>query len=156
MATETKTYDPAGIAISIGGAIITGVEPGTFVTVVRSQNTWEQTIGPDGIELIRTKKNDRSALFTLTLRQSAPSNKILSNLANRDEKDSDGIVPVSITDINSPDTVYMTGKGYIQKPADGAYGDVPQPRVWQIFLSEVPMVHGGTPATPALTDTLSA
>ena len=155
MPPEIKHYDPAGIAIAIGGKDITGIEPGTFVTLTRTQNNYDTTIGPDGIEIIRTKRNDRTTLFTLTLRQSAPSNRILSNLANRDEKSGDGIVPVSITDINSPDTVYMTGKGWIQKPADAAFGDAPQPRAWQLMLSEVPMTHGGTPAQDALTETLA-
>ncbi len=153
--TETKTYDPAGIVITIGGAIITGIAAGTFVQLVRNVNNYDLTIGGDGQEGIRTKRNDRSALLTLTLAHTANANKLLSNLANRDEADSDGVVPVSITDLASPDTVYLAGKGWIEKPADAAFADTPQGRAWAVRLVSIPMSHGGTPATAALAETLS-
>lgn len=155
MATETKSYDPAGIILIIGGIRITGYEPGTFIQLVRNVNNWESTIGPDGEDLIRTKLNDRSALLTLTLRQSALSNEVLSNWALKGEVPAeDGLSPdvtdVSITDLNSPDLNLTTGKGWVQKPADAAYGDSPQPRAWQIYMSIVPMVMPGTPGQAAV------
>lgn len=155
MATEVKTYDPAQVQASVGGAIITGFEPGTFINVVRNVNNFEYTVGPDGKDGIRTKRNDRSALFTFTLRQSSVGNLILSNLANRDEVDSDGVVPVSITDLLSPDTEFLSASGWIEKPADGTFGETPQPRAWLIRLAEVPMTHGGNPATAILQGTLT-
>lgn len=154
-ATETKTYDPAEVTLTVGGAILSGFEPGTFITVVRNVNNYDWTVGPDGVEGIRTKRNDRSALLTLTLRQVSTSNFILSNLANRDETGNDGVVPVSLTETAAPDTEYVTGKGWIEKPADANFAETPQGRAWQIRLSTVPMVHGGTPATAALADTIS-
>ncbi len=155
MATDLKTYDPAGIILQVGGKIISGFEPGTFISLVRTVDTWVLTIGPDGVDGIRTKSNNRSALMTMTLRQSATSNLILSNLANAGEvAGEDGLSPdvvdVSITDLNSPDVNYTTGKGWIQKPADGVFADTPQGRAWQIMMLIVPMVHGGTPGQAAV------
>ena len=155
MPTETKTYDPAGLIVTIGGAIITGFAKGTFISLVRNVNNFDFEVSPDGEEGIRTKKNDRSGLLTLTLAQTALANFLLANLANRDEKDGDGVVPISITDELSPDTTYLSGKGWIQKPADGTFAETPQGRNWQLQLAEVPMVHGGTPATAALAGTLT-
>ncbi len=155
MATETKTYDPANVVVTVGGAILSGYEPGTFVALVREVNNFTFTVGPDGEEGVRTKSNNRSAVLTLTLRQTAASNLILSNLATRDEQDSDGVVPIAITDISNPDTVYLTGKGWIEKPADGNFAETPQGRAWQLRMADVPMVHAGTPATAALTEQLA-
>lgn len=155
MATETKTYNPANIVVTVGGRILTGFAPGTFVNLVREVNNFNFRVSADGTEGTRTKTNNRSALFTFTLEQVAASNLILSNLANRDEQQGDGVVPISITDISSPDTVYLTGKGWIEKPADGAFAETPQGRAWAIRLADVPMVHGGTPATEALSASLT-
>ncbi len=156
MTTEVKTYDPRAISLSIGGHLVSGYEPGSFITITRAVNNYDFNIGPDGKEGIRTKRNDRSALLTLVLRQTAPSNLVLSNLANRDEgEESDGVVPISVTDTLSPDVNYLSAKGWIEKPADATYAETPQGRSWQLRLAEVPMVHGGTPAAAALAETLA-
>ncbi len=155
MATEVKTYDPAQIALVVGGFLVTGFEPGTFVTVVRSVSNYGWTVGPDGVEGIRTKLNDKSALMTITLRQTSPANFVLSNFANKDETEGNAVVPVSLADANSPDTEFVSAKGWIEKPADANYAETPQGRAWQIRLAEVPMVHGGTPSTEALAETLT-
>ena len=155
MTTETKTYDPASINLTIGGHTLSGFEPGTFITITRTQNNFDWDIGPDGKEGIRTKRNDRSALLTFVLRQTAISNLVMSNLANRDEaEDSDGVVPVGVTDSGSPDVNYLSAKGWVEKPADATYAETPQGRSWAFRLAEVPMVHGGTPVATALADTL--
>ncbi len=156
MPTEVKTYDPAAISINIGGHLVSGFEPGSFVTLTRSVNNYDFSVGPDGKEGIRSKRNDRSALLTLVLRQTAPSNLVLSNLANKDEAaDSDGVVPVGITDILAPDVNFLSAKGWIEKPADATYAETAQGRSWQLRLAEVPMGHGGTPATAALASTIT-
>lgn len=155
MPTDVKTYDPAQIQLSVGGAILTGYEPGTFVTLTRNVDNFTATIGPDGKELIRTKSNDRSGLLTFTLRQSSVANLILSNLANRDEVDSDGVVPCILSDLNNPDTEFASPKAWVQKPPDAVFADTPQGRPWQIYLAEVPMTHGGNPSTAALQGTIT-
>ena len=114
MATRITTYDPAQIQVTVGGAILTGFEPGTFVNLTRAVNNFDYSVGPDGKEGIRAKRNDRSGMFTFTLRQASVGNLILSNLANRDEVDGDGVVPVQITDLNNPDTQYISGAAWIE------------------------------------------
>ena len=155
MATDIKTYDPAQIQVSVGGAILTGYEPGTFINLTRNVNNYDWTIGPDGKEGIRTKRNDRSGLLTFTLRQSSVANFILSNLANRDEVDSDGVVPILISDLNNADTEFSSAKGWVEKPSDAVFAETPQGRPWMIRLAEVPMTHGGNPSTAALQGTLT-
>ena len=153
--TDVKTYDPAQVQVTVGGAILTGFGDGTFITITRTQNSFTSQVSPDGKELIRTKINDRSALLTFTLQQVSVANLILSNLANRDEVDSDGVVPVQIIDLTSEDTIFVSGKGWIEKPPDGIFANTPQGRAWLIRLAEVPMTHGGTPSTAALQGTIS-
>lgn len=153
--TEVKTYSPAEIQVNVGGAILTGFAAGTFINITRTQNNFDSQVGPDGTELIRTKRNDRSALLTFTLSQVSTANLILSNLANRDEVDSDGVVPVQVLDLINGETQFISGKGWIEKPADAVFADSPQGRPWQIRVAEMPMNHAGTPGTEALQGTLS-
>lgn len=153
-ATDVKTYNPADVQVNIGGRIITGYEAGTFIQLERSVNNYDWSIGPDGVDGIRTKRNDRSALLTVTLRQSSVGNLVLANLANRDEVSADGVVPVQITELKT-NTRFVTAKGWIEKPPGVGYADNPQPRAWQIRLSEVPFELAGNPTVEALTGTLS-
>ncbi len=156
MPTDVKTYDPALVQVTIGGAIITGYEPGTFIQIVRTVNNFDFTVSPDGKEGVRTKRNDRSALFTFTLRQTAEDNLVLSNLANRDEAQSDGVVPIQVIDLaNNGETIYEAAKAWIEKPADATFAETAQGRPWQIRIAELPMRTAGTPTTAALTATLT-
>lgn len=155
MATEIKTYDPASVILSIGGHIVSGYESGSFIRLAREVENFTYTVGPDGKEGVRTKRNHRGGLLTLTLRQTAASNYVLSNLANRDEAGADGVVPISIADLNSPDTEFVSAKGWIQKPPDIEYGQEAQGRAWTLMLGEVPIIQAGTPSTAALQGTLT-
>lgn len=158
MATEVKTYDPAKVSVSVGGLLLTGFEPGTFITIVRTVNNFDYSVGPDGVDGIRTKRNDRSALLTLTLRQASVSNLPLSNMAAQDEVTADAVYPISISDLADPDgnTVYEAGKCWVEKPADVNYAETPQGRAWQLRIADLPMRTGGTPGTAALDSTLVA
>ena len=155
MPTDVKTYDPAKVQVAIGGAILTGFGDGTFVTITRTVNNFDSQVSPDGVDLIRTKKNDRSALLTFTLNQASAANLILSNLANRDEVDSDGVVPILVSDLSNPDTQFASGKGWIEKPSDAVFANTPQGRPWALRMAEVPMKHAGNPSTAALQGTLT-
>ncbi len=154
MATDVKTYNPAKVQVTIGGVIITGFEPGTFITLTRNVNNYDFSVSPDGSEGVRSKRNDRSALLTLTMQQASVANFVLSNLANRDEVDSDGVVPVQINEIGT-DTEFVSAKGWIEKPSDAVYAETAQGRPWAIRLADVPMTHGGNPTTAALQSTLT-
>lgn len=155
MAVDVKTYDPAQTQVVIGGVILTGYEPGTFITISRNVNNYDYSVSPDGVEGVRAKRNDRSALLTFVMRQTSTSNLVLTNLANRDEVDSDGVVPAQVTDLNNQDTQYISGKAWIEKPADAVYAETAQGRSWAIRMAEVSMNHGGNPATAALQGTLA-
>lgn len=153
-ATDVKTYDPAQVQMNVGGSIITGFEAGTFISIVRNVNNFDWSVGPDGKEGIRTKRNDRSALVAFTLRQTSVGNLIMSNLANRDEVASDGVVPIQVTELGT-DTRFVSGKGWIEKPADVEYSETPSGRAWQVRMAEVPFEIAGNPTVEALTGTLT-
>lgn len=150
-----QNYDPAGVALSIGGSLMSGFEDGTFITVARNTALFNKKVSADGTNVIRTRINDRTATLTLTLQQGSPSNLILSHLATRDEARLDGVVSVSLTDVNSPDTQFISSKAYVDKPADGEYATNATGRRWTLQLVEVPMVHGGAPSVEALVTTLT-
>jgi len=153
MATQIKTYDPAAISMSVANIIVSGFEPGTFITLTRNTNNFVTTLGPDGKELIRTKRNDRSAMLTLTLRQSSDSNLSLANLAEQDEKNADGLVEIGISDATEgagASAIEFSGTGWVEKPSDASFAETPQPRAWIFRLAEVSMRHAGIPTKEVL------
>lgn len=155
MASDVKNYDPAGVAVVFGGFLITGFAKGSFIRIVRSQANFTHSVSADGREHVRNKTNDRSAMCEIMLEQTALANLVLSNAASRDEAQGDVVVPFAVTDVNSPDTIYASGKAWIEKPADAVLAEQSQPRTWQIKLLEVPMKHAGTPGVAVLTQALS-
>ncbi|PWU04930.1 MAG: DUF3277 domain-containing protein, partial [Verrucomicrobia bacterium] len=79
-----RTYDPKNIICTINGAQISGYTEATFIEVVRDSPTWTKVVGADGL-VTRGKTNDFSGTLTLTLKQSSPSNDVLSGLLALDE-----------------------------------------------------------------------
>jgi hypothetical protein len=151
--TILKNYDPSQVVLTVGGRIMTGYGEGTFITLVRNKNNFELIVNPTGDESVRSKVNNRSGLLSFTLLQTSTSNLILSNLANRDEIEADGVVPVSIKDLNG-ESEFIAARGYIEKTADAAFAATVQGRQWRLQIIEAPFVHGGTPSIGALTGTL--
>ena len=79
-----RTYDPKQVVISIGGVPISGYADGTFLLIDRDENAFTKVTGADGTST-RVKSNNRAGSMTLTLKQSSPSNDVLSGFATLDE-----------------------------------------------------------------------
>ena len=58
---------------------MSGFADGTFLTVDRDDDQWAKVTGADGTST-RIKSNNRSGNMTLTLKQSSPSNDVLSRI----------------------------------------------------------------------------
>ena len=136
-----KTYDPAQVAINIGGAPITGYADGTFLTVERANPAFIKVTGADG-SVSRAKSNDRSGMMTLTLLQTSESNDILSLLALADEFQNAGVVPVTVKDMEGR-TTYFAGSGWVQKMADSEFSNEITNREWVIEMAEIDVFVGG-------------
>ena len=142
MATVTKSYDPAEVAVIVGGHAVQGFADGTFVTVARTNDTFTGVSGASG-EYARAKSNDRSGTFTITLMQTSLSNGVLQGFATADELNNAGTFPVLVKDNNGND-LYSGEICWIQKPSDAEYGKEISEREWVIMTSELIMAHGGS------------
>jgi len=139
-----KTFDPAQIAVIVGPHIVEGFANEEFVSVSFQDDDWEHTSGADGEEM-RTKKNDRRAVMTLTLLQSSASNDYLSGLRAADQASNNGVVPVLLKDNNGSTIIESVG-GWIGRNPDVAMGKSPSNREWMIHLSNATAFVGGSTA----------
>ena len=125
-----KTYDPAQVAVIVGGFPITGFADGSFVTVERNADAFALYMGTDG-EGTRAKSNNKSGRITITLAQSSDSNAILAGIAAADELRNAGVVPVMIKD-NSGESLHVAETAWIVKVPNAEYGREIGTREWII------------------------
>ena len=138
---SVKTFDPSQLAVSIGGALLTGFADGTFVKVSRDTDAFNLTIGSDG-EGTRVKTNNKSATIVVTLQQTSSSNDFLSGLAASDELSNGGAVPLLIKD-NSGRTLFSAETAWVQKYADAEYSNDVTSREWTIRTDFLVAFIGG-------------
>lgn len=135
-----RTYDPASVVISVGGVPMSGFADGTFLTVDRDENAFTKVTGADGTST-RVKSNNRSGTMTLTLKQSSPSNDILSGFAALDELSNLGVVPIIIKDL-SGNSLFFSATGWVQKYPSTEFAKEISNREWTLDLVDVDMFVG--------------
>lgn len=135
-----RTYDPKQVVISIGGVPISGYADGTFLLIDRDENAFTKVTGADGTST-RVKSNNRAGSMTLTLKQSSPSNDVLSGFATLDELSNAGVVPILIKDL-SGNSLYFSATGWIQKFPSSEFGKEISNREWVLDLVDVDMFVG--------------
>ena len=138
---SVRTYDPASVAVLVGGVPITGYADGTFVTVARDSDTFQKVSGADG-QVARSKTNDKTGTLTITLMQTSASNDVLEGIAALDELTSTGIVPTLVKD-NSGRSIHFAGNSWIRKVPDAEFGKEISNREWVIDLADLVPFNGG-------------
>lgn len=142
---SVRTYDPSQVIVSIGNVPMSGFTDGTFVEIVRNEPTWSLVVGADGYAT-RGKNNNYSGTLTLTLKQSSPSNDVLSGLMLLDELSNTGVFPVLVKDA-SGNSIYFSGQGWIQEWPSSTFDKAITDRAWVIALSTVDMFVGSNAET---------
>jgi hypothetical protein len=135
------TYDPKLLVIAFAGVPIVGYADGTFLTVERSNNMWTMVSGASG-ETSRAKSNDKTGTAVLTLKQTSPSNDVLSSLALVDETTNLGVFPFIAKDALGTATMF-SALGFIQKIPSMEFGKEIANREWTIMLSGLMIFVGG-------------
>lgn len=135
-----RTFDPASVVITVGGVPMSGFADGTFLLVDRDEDAFVKVTGADGTST-RVKSNNRAGTLTLTLKQSSPSNDVLSGFAILDELSNSGVVPVLVKDL-SGNSLYFSATGWIQKMPASEFGKEINNREWIIDLVDVDMFVG--------------
>ena len=137
---SVRTYDPKNIIITVGGIPISGFSEGTFLEIARTEPTWNMVVGADGL-VTRGKTNNFSGTMTLTLKQSTPSNDVLSGFLALDEATNSGVVPVLVKDL-SGNSVYFAARAWINQYANSTFGKDISDRQWTLSLDEADIFVG--------------
>jgi hypothetical protein len=140
-----RTYDPKSVIITIGGVPMSGFSDATFVEIARDEATWTKVVGADGF-VTRGKTNNFSGTMTLTLKQSSPSNDVLSGFAALDELTNSGIVPILVKDLSGNST-YFSGQGWVQQYANSTFSKDISDREWTIALADLDLFVGSNAET---------
>jgi secreted protein with Ig-like and vWFA domain len=139
------TYDPKAVIITIGGVPMSGFSDGTFVEIVRDEATWSKIVGADGF-VTRGKTNNFSGTLTLTLKQSSPSNDVLSGFIISDELTNAVIIPILVKDLSGNST-YFAAQGWVQAYANSTFGKEINDREWTIALANLDLFVGSNAET---------
>lgn len=137
-----KNYDPNKLNIVFGPVIITGFADGTFLTVAYNNDAYTVQIGTDG-EGCRSKSNDKSATFTLTLAQWGIVNAELSAIYQADDLAGTGALPFMVTDQNGT-TVYAAETAWIRKLPDSGFDREAGSREWVFETDKLTGFVGGS------------
>lgn len=140
MAGGVRTYDPKNIILTINGIPISGYSDGTFLEIDRNEPTWNTVVGADGL-VTRGKTNNFSGTLTVTLKQSSPSNDILSGIMALDEVSNTGVFPVLVKDL-SGDSIYFAGSAWINQYANSTFDKAITDRQWSITLAQADIFVG--------------
>lgn len=119
---------------------MSGFSEGTFLEVERNEPTWNTVVGADGL-VTRGKTNNYSGMLKLTLKQSSPSNDILSGFLAIDEATNRGVVPVLVKDL-SGNSIYFSARAWINQYPTSTFGKDISDRTWSMTLDEVDIFVG--------------
>jgi len=136
-----RTYDPKQVSIVVGGRVLTGIGPDTFISVERENDSFTKQVGASG-EVGRANNNDRSGTITLTLMQVSPDNDYLSALVAADELNLSGVTNVLVRDANGT-TLHESAESWIRKPATSEMARELGTVEWVIDCAELFMFTGG-------------
>src|SRR4051812_10926277 len=109
------SYDASKIVVTLGPSILTGWADGSFLTIERESDSFEDYVGSDG-GVARSKSNDKRATATLRLRMDAASNDVLSAFLVADELNGAGVLPFMVKDLKGT-TLVLAKEAWVMKPA---------------------------------------
>ena len=135
-----RTYDPKQVIVTIGGVPMSGFSDGTFLEVDRNEPTWNIVVGADGL-VTRGKTNNFSGTLTLTLKQSSPSNDVLSGFMAIDEATNSGVFPILVKDL-SGNSIYFAGRCWVTQYANSTFGKDISDRQWTLSMDEADVFVG--------------
>jgi len=137
---SVRTYDPKQVIVTINGIPMSGFSDGTFLEIDRTEPTWNTVVGADGL-VTRGKTNNFTGTLTLTLKQSSPSNDVLSGLMAIDEATNRGVFPVFVKDL-SGNSIYFGGRCWVTQYANSTFGKDISDRQWTLMMDEADVFVG--------------
>jgi hypothetical protein len=134
-------YDPARVTVVIGGTLLQGAAPGSFVTAERDSDLFTSVPGTYG-DVERVKNQNKSGTITLMLQQTSPTNDLLSGFYEADEQTSTGVFLMLIRDLDST-TLAAAPRCWIKKAPSIERGDSVANVTWTIATDALSVFVGG-------------
>lgn len=138
---QVRTYDPKQVIVTFGTIAMMGYAEGTFISIERNGQLFEKSRGSDG-SVDRTNKNAFDFSVTLTLKQTSPTNQLLSAVAAADQLSNLGVLPLVIKDLNGA-TVFTAPQAWIQSDPNDEFGDTSGSREWVFDTGPAAKLTGG-------------
>jgi hypothetical protein len=142
-----KPYNPSQIIAVLVGVPIVGIADGTFLKIAYATDAITHKTGEGG-DVVRMVSQDRTALITVTLLASSPSNAALQAMADADRpRDRSkpaglGVAPSTVKDLNGS-VLAQAANSWIVKVPDVEFGKESANREWSIATDDLAMFHGG-------------
>lgn len=139
-----KVYDADQIVINWAGIPIdSGFADGEFCRVEQNENDFTTYVGTDG-DVSRSKTNNRTAVITILLAQTSPTNAALSAVNNLDriKANGAGVGPLLIKDKNGT-SLYAAEKCWISKPPAVSFDRTTTTREWTLECASLERLDGG-------------
>ena len=122
------SYDPKKVTIVVNGTFITGKADGDFFQYSKEEDDITPYKGADG-EVEYAENPDESAMITITLKDTSPSNSYMSGLAQAKTP-----ISLSVTDSNEHGLSVSGEEGRIVKTPDASKSKEIGTREWVIHL----------------------
>ena len=148
MAFQTKVYNSDEITIAMGPVLVNeGFADGEFLRIESNTEIAQSVVGTNG-EVAVSRTNDRRALVTILLLQTAAANlglSVLANLFKLSPNSAGAIVPFLAKDQNGT-SIHTAQNAWVMKEPDVSYDRTAQSREWQIETANMARIDGGNNA----------
>lgn len=148
---SVNTYSPGDVVLSFGGYKVVGWDQ---ISTNRTSNVFLQQKGIRG-KHTRVPSQDTSALITVSLIQTSPSNDVFSEVLSQDELNGTGRLEVILKD-QSGRSIFQSNEAYIVGFPETKYSGGFEYRVWSIMCQRTSTytVGGNTRPETSLVDSI--
>lgn len=136
-----RTYDPNQVIVTFMGVPITGFAEGTFVDIKPSGDAFTKSRGADG-GIDRTNNNVFDYEVALTLKQTSPSNEVLSAALAADRLSNAGTGILVVKD-NNGTSLFTAAQAWIRKEPDQPWAEKLGTREWTFDTGVAANLVGG-------------
>jgi hypothetical protein len=138
----TRIYDPKKVTVVIGGHVLSGFADDEFIRVT-FPDAGSKVVGADG-EVTFNRSADETAELTIRLKQSSPSNDVLSTLVRVSRATNIPISPVLIKGNGS--TLVASPHAWLIGKPEVVLGKEVKDYEWRFALADTEVFHGGVEA----------
>ena len=125
---KVRTWDAKQLIVVFGAIKFTGFAEGTIVAIERNGEAFEKVRGADG-GIDRVNKNANDFQITVTLKQTSPTNDLLTTALIADQAGNLGVFPIAIKDLGGT-TLFASTQAWISKDPDDDFSDSMGSREW--------------------------